>query len=65
MVSFETNLCLLSMNQEICWGGCVTQASVAETVHVTERVAGNESDTGSLFISHQKKKNIENISCPT
>lgn len=27
---FETNLCLLSMNQEMCRGGCVTQASVTE-----------------------------------
>ena len=30
LVLFETNLCLLPMNQDMCHGGCVTQASVTE-----------------------------------
>lgn len=29
-VPFETNLCLSSMYQEICQGGCVTKASVKD-----------------------------------
>lgn len=67
---FETNLCLSSVNQEICQGGCVTQASVTdaekECKKKTERdrVAGNEGDMGSVFISHLKNKNIENSSRP-
>lgn len=53
------------MNQEICQGACVIQASMTESVCevkvndcvcVWRRVTGNESDTGCVLISHIRRK---------
>lgn len=64
-VPFETNLCLPSMNQEICQRACVIQASMTESVCevkvndcvcVRGRVTGNESDMGCVLISHIRRK---------